>query len=434
MMPRHLINLCFVAFFSGVLVRAADPPEDTFKHSPGAAEPTSPSQWYGDTIRPTEARSPDDELAGFHLPEGFEIELVAAEPHIAKPLNMAFDAAGRLWLSDTVEYPFPVTEDNGRDSIKIISDTSGDGEYDKVHVFADRLNIPMGLLPYGDGVIAFSIPNLWYLRDTDGDGICDKREVILGPFDTTRDTHGMVNALRRGYDGWIYACHGFSNQSVVRGHDGWLVEMTSGNTFRFRPDGGRIEHFTHGQVNPFGMTFDAWGNLFSADCHSKPITQLVRGGYYSSFGRPHDGLGFIPSMMDHLHGSTAIAGLVLYDAEQFPEDYRQQFYSGNVMTCRINRNAMVKHGATYKALEAPDFLTSDDPWFRPVDLQIAPDGSLLVADFYNRIIGHDEVPLTHEGRDRHRGRIWRIFASGDSRVPQQLTERFTSANTSGLGE
>ena len=135
----------------------------------------------------------------------------------------------------------------------------------------------------------------------------------------------------------------------------------SGNTFRFREDGSRIEQFTQGQVNPFGMTTDEWGNRYTADCHSKPITALLPGGCYPSFGRPHDGLGFAPSMMDHLHGSTAICGLVYYQAEQFPEPFRHQFYSGNVMTSRINCYAIKRRGATVSARELPYFMTSDDP-------------------------------------------------------------------------
>jgi putative heme-binding domain-containing protein len=113
-------------------------------------------------------------------------------------------------------------------------------------------------------------------------------------------------------------------------------------------------------------------------------------------------------MMDHLHGSTAISGVSLYDANAFPVEYRNQIYSGNVMTSRINRDRLERHGATMIATEIEDFLTSDDPWFRPVDIQLGPDGSLYVADFYNRIIGHYEVPLEHPGRDRDSGRIWRI--------------------------
>jgi putative heme-binding domain-containing protein len=376
---------------------------------PGAAEPSSPESWYGEGVRPSDKRTPQDELAGFHVPPGFVVELVAAEPDIAKPLNMAFDAVGKLWITQTVEYPYPAKAgEASHDCVKTLEDTDDNGTFDKITTFADGLNIPMGILPYQDGAIVFTIPNLMYLRDTDGDGVCDQREVILGPFDTTRDTHGMVNSLRRGDDGWIYACHGFSNQSVVKGRDGHEVRLTSGNTFRFRPDGSRVEHFTSGQVNPFGMTVDRYGNRITADCHSKPLTSLFPGASYPSFGRPDDGLGFFPAMMDHLHGSTAISGVSLYDADSFPAEYRDQIYSGNVMTSRINRDRLDRKGATLVATEIQDFLTSDDPWFRPVDIQLGPDGALYVADFYNRIIGHYEVPLEHPGRDRDSGRIWRI--------------------------
>ncbi len=375
----------------------------------GAAEPVSPASWYGEGVRPTEPQSPDDERAGFHLPAGFEVRLFAAEPEIAKPMNMAFDDRGRMWVTDSFEYPYPVRDSKTpTDSVRILEDTDGDGRADRSTVFADGLNIPIGVLPYGEGCLCFSIPNIYYLRDTDGDDVCDQRDIVLGPFDTTRDTHGMVNSLRMGDDGWIYANHGFNNQSTVAGADGHKIVMHSGNTFRFRPDGSRVEHVTWGQVNPFGRTHDDWGNDFTADCHSKPISELVRGGHYPSFGKPDDGLGMIPPMMDHLHGSTAISGLVFVPESLGKAALADHMLSGNVMTSRINRNAVTYDGATAVAHELPDFLTSDDPWFRPVDIQLGPDGCLYVADFYNRIIGHYEVPLDHPGRDRHRGRIWQI--------------------------
>ena len=200
------------------------------------------------------------------LPEGFEIELVAAEPDIAKPINLAFDARGRLWVSSSVEYPFRAPPDRKpRDTIKVLEDTDGDGRAETITTFADELNIPMGLYPYRDGVVCFSIPNVWFLRDTDGDGRSDVREKLFGPFDTTRDTHGMLNSFTRGLDGWLYACHGFNNRSTVAGRDGHKITMDSGNTFRMRLDGSRIEHYTFGQVNPFGMTFDRHGDFFTAD-------------------------------------------------------------------------------------------------------------------------------------------------------------------------
>ena len=374
-----------------------------------AKEPVTAPAEYGLTIRSTPHRSPAEEQAGFHLPVGFAIDLIASEPTIKKPLNLAFDRKGRLWVTQTTHYPFPAKEGDKRtDSIAVLEDRDGNGSFETHSVFAEDLNIPIGILPTDDGAICFSIPNIWKLRDTDGDGKCDERSILFGPFDTSRDTHGMVNSLRDGNDGWIYACHGFNNQSTVSGTDGHSVSMTSGNVFRFRPDGSRIELYTQGQVNPFGMTQDEWGNWFSADCHSKPITQLIRGGCYPSFGRPDDGLGFVPATMDHLHGSTAIAGLAHTKDSSFPRSMRGQLVSGNVMTCRINRNQLQYSGATAQAIELPDLLTSEDSWFRPVDLVFGPDGHLYVADFYNKVIGHYEVPLDHPDRDRTSGRLWRI--------------------------
>ncbi|MCO6456839.1 MAG: hypothetical protein J5I93_16185, partial [Pirellulaceae bacterium] len=392
-------------------------------------------------VRPTEPLTPQEEQAALRVPPGFEVQLVAAEPEILKPMNLAFDERGRLWVSDSTEYPYAAPLDRpGRDSIKILEDTDGDGRADRITTFADGLNIPIGVLPYGDGAIVFSIPNIWYLRDTDGDGQADRREKLFGPMGFERDTHGMNNAFRRGFDGWIYACHGFNNETRVQGRDGHLVHMKSGNTYRMRADGSRIEQFTWGQVNPFGMTIDAWGNLFTADCHSKPIYQLLRGGYYPSFGAPHDGLGFVPPMMNHLHGSTAIAGVAYYSGRNFPAEYRGNLYSGNVMTSRVNRNLMEYHGSTILARELPDFVVSEDPWFRPVDMQVGPDGAMYVADFYNRIIGHYEVPLTHPGRDRHRGRIWRIVYRGDdpgsrpAEMPRALSELTDEQRIAELGD
>jgi putative membrane-bound dehydrogenase-like protein len=364
-------------------------------------------------VRETEWLSPADELATFVLPPGFEATLVASEPDIAKPMNMAFDSKGRLWVSSSTEYPYPAPKDRvGRDTIKVLEDANSDGRFEKITTFADKLNIPMGLYPYKDGVVCFSIPNIWFLRDTDGDGRADKREKLYGPMGFERDTHGMCNAFTRGYDGWLYACHGFNNHTTVGGSDGHEIKMQSGNTFRMRLDGSRIEHFTHGLVNPFGMIFDEYGDQFVADCHTKPVNMLMRNGYYDSFGKPHDGLGYVPDVMNHLHGSTAIGGIAQVTGNSFPAAFERNVFGGNVMTSRINRNSLQRTGSTVRATEEPDFLIAGDPWFRPVDLQFGPDGALYVADFYNRIIGHYEVKLDHPGRDRKSGRIWRIAYVG----------------------
>ena len=368
---------------------------------------------FAENIRKTEPLTPEQELRSFHVPPGFEVQLVAAEPDIGKVMNLAFDVRGRLWVTESREYPFPAaTNQPGRDSIKVLGEFGADGRAQKIATFAEGLNLPIGLLPHRDGVIAFSIPNIYYFADTNTDGRADTKELVLGRFGFERDTHGLTGAFRRGYDGWVYADHGFNNNSTLTAKDGSSITMNSGNTYRFRPDGSRVEQFTWGQVNPFGLMFDPLGDLWSADCHSQPVYQLLRGTHYPSFGKPHDGLGFGPSICSHLHGSTAIAGIVFYAATNFPPEYRGNTFVGNVMTCRINRDSYVEQGSTRSAREEPDFLRSDDPWFRPVDLQLGPDGAIYVADFYNRIIGHYEVPLDHPGRDRERGRIWRIVYRG----------------------
>ena len=396
-----------------------------------AQEVTAPA-----LVATTEHRTPEEERRGFRLPPGFEAQLVAAEPQIAKPMNLAFDDRGRLWATVSLEYPYPAEGDSRpRDSVVILSDFAADGHAQSIQTYADGLNIPIGVLPIGDGdeALVYSIPDIWRLHDDDGDGRADRREPALGTFGS-RDTHGMTNAFTLGFDGWVHACHGFSNTSEVAAEDGSALSMTSGNTYRFLPDGSRIEPWSHGQVNPFGLAFDGLGNLYSCDCHSRPIYQLLRGAYYPSFGRPDDGLGFGPEVMTHDHGSTGISGIAILDSDSFPEDLCDDVLIGNVVTSRINRDRLDWRGSTPVAVAEPDFLVSEDPWFRPVDIELGPDGALYVADFYNRIIGHYEVPLTHPGRDRSSGRIWRIVYRGDDAeaTPPPGGGDFTAAPVAGL--
>ncbi|MEX0938233.1 MAG: PVC-type heme-binding CxxCH protein [Pirellulales bacterium] len=365
----------------------------------------------------TDPLTPAEQQTKFHLPEGFEIELVASEPMISKPINLNFDHRGRLYLTQSVEYPIPVQGEEARDAVMVLEDTDGDGRYDRANRFVDGLNIPIGVAPIPGGVIVHSLPNILRCDDTDGDGQIDQRRVLLGPFGQV-DTHGNNNGFTRWIDGWMYACHGYRNQSTISGTDGHQITMTSGNTYRFRIDGSRVENHTFGQVNPFGLSFTPRGDAFTADCHTKPAYMLLRGAYYPSFGAPHDGLGFGPELMDHLHGSTAIGGIVYYAANHFPPEYRDTLFIGNPVTNRINHDRFELHGSTYRAIEQPDFLVCDDPWFRPVDIQLGPDGALYVADFYNAVIGHYEVPLDHPRRDRERGRIWRIVYRGSDSDPQ----------------
>lgn len=465
--------LALVAFAcSLVLARAADPRGDHADAPPSTAQ---------------------EQLGKFHVPPGFEVQLVADETQIGKPMNLNFDSAGRLWVTCSELYPWAAQLDaNGQpiatwqqewdqmsgsigaqkpeppkaaiDTVRVLSDFAENGRARKVETFADKLNIPIGIVPLprgaaaikavhetpgaapdpnpaepkrapigeghiaetpkGDSIIVYSIPTIWLMTDWDGDGCADTREPLYTGFGF-RDTHGMASNFIYWIDGWIYGCHGFRNHSDVKDRNGNVTTFDSGNTYRFRPDGSKIEYFTHGQTNPFGLAFDPLGNLYSADSHSKPVYMLLRGGYYEGIGKQHDGLGFAPRITDDDHGSSAIAGIAYYADEKFPEEYRGNLFNGNPVTQRINRDKLEWHGSTPRAIRQPDFLTCDDPWFRPVQVKLGPDGALWIADFYNPIIGHYEVPLLDPRRDHKHGRIWRVVYVGEKKTPAAAADAAT---------
>ncbi len=380
-----------------------------------ADDPRFSGKKFNEHIRSTEARTPAEQQAGFRLPPGFQIELYASEPDIGKPINLTFDAKGRMWVTQSFEYPFAAAPGKGSDRITILEDTDKDGKADKFTHFSDTLNIPIGILPTNDGAIAYSIPNVYHFVDNNSDGKADSKKTLLGPFEH-RDTHGMVNNFIRGYDGWIHSCHGFTNRSTVAGADGDSIRMISGNTFRFRPDGSRVEHYTHGRINPFGLAYDELGYLYSTDCHTSPLYQLIRGADYTQWGK-EEAMGFAPDMKPLEREATALAGIAYYADVKFPKEYQSNFYIGDAVASRVYRNSFSFKGSSPVGKLEEEFVLSEDPWFRPVDVKLGPDGALYIADFYNSIIGHYEVPLSHPKRDKVRGRIWRItYKGGDNDV------------------
>lgn len=430
----------------------------------------------------TKLQPAEQQRAQFHVPPGFEVQLVASEPDIQKPLNVAFDAAGRVWVTGSTLYPWPARRDalgqpiasfeknwddnglafraastppepaeHGIDSVRVLSDFDPTtGRARKVTVFADGLNIPVGVLPLprrsaakagvaaddprGDTALVFSIPAIWRLTDTDGDGRADKREKLYDGFGF-KDTHGMSSSYWQWYDGWVYGTHGFANASEVRDRAGNVTKLLSGCTYRFRPDGSKFEIHVNGQTNPFGLAFDERGDIYTADSHSKPVYLLIPGGYYEGIGagREHDGLGYAPPITTDDHGSSAIAGIAHYSAAAFPGEFRDNLFNGNPVTRRINRTRLEWRGSSPSATRQPDFLTCDDRAFRPVQVKLGPDGALWIADFYNPIIGHYEVPLTHPARDRTHGRLWRVVWRGlDGSVTAPRLPDLTRENAGAL--
>ena len=403
-------------FLASLVLLASCKEKDSQKVA--ADDPRFSGKKFNEHIRSTEARTPAEQQSGFKLPAGFQIELYASEPDIGKPINLTFDAKGRMWVTQSFEYPFPAEPGKGSDRITILEDTDHDGKADKFTHFSDTLNIPIGIFPVNDGAIAYSIPNVYRFIDNNSDGKADGQKILLGPFEH-RDTHGMVNNFIRGYDGWIHSCHGFTNRSTVAGADGDSIKMISGNTFRFRPDGSRVEHMTHGRINPFGLAYDELGYLYSTDCHTSPLYQLIRGADYTQWGK-EEAMGFAPDMKPLEREATALAGIAYYADVRFPEDYQSNFYIGDAVASRVYRNSFSFKGSSPVGKLEEEFVLSEDPWFRPVDVKLGPDGALYIADFYNSIIGHYEVPLSHPKRDKVRGRIWRITYKGQDNDVKDL--------------
>lgn len=376
---------------------------------------------FNENIRPTEPRTPEEELAGFILPPGFEIQLFASEPDIDKPMNMTFDAKGRMWVTQSFEYPLPIPDGvRGTDRLSILEDTDGDGKADKFIHFDDTLNIPIGILPTEDGAVAFSVPYMYRFADANKDGKPESSKIMFGPFGYA-DTHGMVSNFIRGYDGWVHACHGFTNLSIFAGADGDSIKLVSGNTFRFRLDGSRVEQVTFGQVNPFGLAYDKYGYIYSTDSHSSPLYQLINGGDYPHFGKVPI-MGFGPDMKSLTTEATALCGIAHYGDVKFPKEFQGNFFIGDVVNSRVHRYSYTWNGSSPIGKSEVDLVKSEDPWFRPVNIKLGPDGALYIADFYNAIIGHYEVPLNHPKRDKHRGRIWRITYKGDKNEKIDLSQ------------
>ncbi len=364
---------------------------------------------------PGPALSPEEAIQKMTVPPGFSVELVAAEPDIMNPVAMTFDERGRVWVTESFEYPRR-EPGPGRDRVKVLEDTDGDGRADKVTVFAEGLNIPSGIAVGHGGVWVANAPDILFLQDTDGDGRADKHEVVVTGFGRD-DTHELPNSLTWGPDGWLYGLNGVFNPSRVE-QNGKVFEFTCA-LFRIHPRTREFQLFCEGTSNPWGVAFDAEGSAFVSACVIDHLWHLVESGYYIRQGGPYPPFTQPQgSIVQHKHQKAAYCGLHYFDSDAYPPEYRDRLYMGNIHGNCLNVDVLERDGSTYFARPAADFLTANDAWFMPVVQKTGPDGSLYVLDWYDRYHCYQDANRDPAGVDRLKGRLYRIRYGQTPRAPR----------------
>lgn len=354
---------------------------------------------------PGPALSPEEALKRFKVPDGFSVELVASEPDVVNPVAMTIDEKGRFWVTESFEYPRR-EPGPGRDRVKTLEDTDGDGKVDKVTVFAEGLNIPSGIAVGHGGVWVANAPDILFMQDTDGDGKADKQEVVVTGFGRD-DTHELPNSLTWGPDGWLYGLNGVFNASRIE-YRGKKYEFTCA-LFRIHPKTRDFEVFCEGTSNPWGVAFDGEGSAFVSACVIDHLWHLAESAYYQRQGGPYPPFTWhMNSIVKHKHQKAAYCGITYFDSDAYPAEHREKLYMGNIHGNCINVDKIERSGSTYAASTENDFMSTEDAWFMPVVQKTGPDGCLYVLDWYDRYHCYQDANADPKGIDRGHGRLYRI--------------------------
>jgi putative membrane-bound dehydrogenase-like protein len=446
----------------------------TFLAACPLAPAAEPELDFADQLRRVPPRSPLDALQAFHLLDGFRIELVAAEPLIVDPVALAFDEDSRMYVVEMRGYSEQADDHLGR--IRLLADTNDDGRYDQSTVFASGLSWPTAVTCYDGGIYVAAAPDLIYLRDNDQDGQADERRVIARGFGKS-NVQGLVNSLTWSLDNRIHGATSSTGARLENLADPQQPPLElRGRDFAFDP---RTHHFTAttggGQ---HGLSFNRWGEKFVCS-NSDHIQQIVGEDRYlarNPFTVPlplrvsiaADGpqasvfrtspveswrvirtrlrvSGAVPGPIEG--GGTAAGyftgatGITLYRGNAWPKSYLDMPLICDVGSNLIHRKRLVDEGTRYRAERfdtGREFLTSDDIWFRPVQMANGPDGALYVLDMYREVIEHPESlpPVIKRHLDltsgRNLGRIYRIVPSEFTRSPTQRLSRCSTTDLTAL--
>jgi putative heme-binding domain-containing protein len=350
---------------------------------------------------------PDPELErkSFIVCDGFDVNLFAADPLLAKPIQMNFDPQGRLWIASSEVYPQIKPGQVANDKIVVLEDTDGDGKADKTAVFADGLLIPTGVEPGDGGAYVANSTELVHLSASKPGGKADRTRVVLSGFGT-EDTHHILHTFRWGPDGCLYMNQSIYIHSHIETPHG-VKHLNGGGIWRFRPETMDLDVFVRGFVNSWGHHFDRWGqSLITDGAYGEGINHGVPGAYFvTAVGGTRLLKGLNP-------GSPKHCGLEVVSGRHLPDDWQGDVITNDFRGHRVCRFKLGEDGSTFTSREMTEVIKTNHPAFRPIDVKMGPDGAIYIADWYNPIIQHGEVDFRDPRRDHVHGRIWRVTAKG----------------------
>lgn len=391
----------------------------------------------------TTPMAPEEVVKTAKLPPGFVLSAFAAEPDVQNPIAITTDERGRLWVAEN--YSWSGTTAGGfdpkqRDRIVVLEDTDGDGKQDKRTVFWDSARKLTSVEVGFGGVWAICLPNLLFIPDANRDDIPDgPPQIVLDGFNEEGASHTPANGLKWGPDGWLYARHGIQITSSIGkpgASESQRIKINTG-VWRYHPTRGMVETVMHGMTNSWGYDFDQHGEQFVINTVIGHLWHVVPGAHtkrmYGVDMNPYT-FQLIEQTADHVHWDTGEAwgdvrkgvtdktsaaggghahiGLMIYQGDNWPEEYRNRAYTLNLHGLRINSDILVRQGAGYTAKHGPDLCSFKDPFFRGMDLITGPDGGVYIADWSDTGECHD-----HDGVHRTSGRIYKLTYGQPKKLP-----------------
>ena len=367
---------------------------------------------------------PKEAVGAMTVKEGYKVNAFASEPMITQPIAFCWDDRGRMWIAENRDYESRKEgfSNSGDSRILILEDTDHDGVADSKKVFAEGIPFPSAIAVGQGGAFVGAPPNLLFLPDRNGDDRADEKDtrVLLTGWGI-RDRHETINSFHWGPDGWLYGLEGFATPSKIRKPKGEgriyrhrdafpddLLEKdgvdVNGGVWRYHPIKDRFEVVAHGFSNPWGIDYDAQGQLFITACVIPHMFHVLQGGIYHRQGGHHFNpyvYEDIKTIVDHRHRS-AHGGARIYQSDAFPAEEQGRLFMANIHEHGVLSDFLTPKGSGFTASHGDDFMMANNAQFVGFSMEVGPAGDLYVLDWHDADICGDDV------LNKDTGRVFRI--------------------------